>query len=304
MRTEECKEKNITILTPTYNRASLLRRLYTSLVKQTCKEFVWLVIDDGSSDETQQLIKEFQDENLLSIYYEKQVNGGKHRALNKGIAQITTPLTYIVDSDDYLPDNAVEVILCYYEKYRERQDLCGYSFLRCYEDGTVNTAYFKVDEEIDTFCNIRINGNIGGDKAEVFYTDILKEYPFPEYEGEKFLPEDLVWMQMSGKYQMVHINKCTYISEYLEGGLTKTGRAMKIYSPIGMMHRSWVYLADKNVCLKVKVKMMMLYIIYGKFAKIKMGDLIKEVKQKLLFVFLLIPSQVIYRKWKKELLIS
>ncbi|MGN1159546.1 MAG: glycosyltransferase family 2 protein [Lachnospiraceae bacterium] len=300
MKTEGWNEKLITVLTPTYNRAALLKRLYDSLVNQSCQEFIWLVIDDGSNDDTEQVMQEFQQENRITIQYQKQENGGKHRALNRGIAQIETPLTYIVDSDDFLPVDAIEMILQYHQKYKTEQHLCGYSFLRCYEDGTVNTAYFKKDEEIAAFRDIRINGNIGGDKAEVFYTDILKQYPFPEYDGEKFLPEDLVWMQMSGPYQMVHINQCTYISEYLEGGLTRTGRAMKIHSPRGMMHRSQVYLSDPKVCFKVKVKMMLLYIIYGKFAGIRSRELREDINQKLLFLMLLLPAHMIYRKWKHE----
>lgn len=292
--------KTITVLTSTYNRAELLKRLYDSLVKQTCQDFKWLVIDDGSSDNTQQIIRDLQEERKISILYQKQENGGKHRALNKGIAQIESPLTYIVDSDDFLPTDAVETILRYHQKYKDEEKLCGYSFLRCYEDGTVNTAYFEKEEEISTYRDVRINGNIGGDKAEVFFTEVLKKYPFPEYEGEKFLPEDLIWMQMSGPYQMVHINKCIYISEYLEGGLTRTGRAMKIYSPRGMVHRSKVYLEDTEVCLKVKIKMMILYIVYGKFAGIEIKNLMQEVPQKLLFLILLLPSNLIYCKWKKE----
>ena len=290
----------VTILTPTYNRAGYLPRLYNSLIEQTSKDFIWFVIDDGSADDTQQKIKNYQNENRIPILYQKQENGGKHRALNRGISQIETQLTFIVDSDDYLPADAIEIILQYHNKYKEMKNLCGYSFLRCYEDGTVNTAYFEKDEEISTYRDIRINGNIGGDKAEVFFTNILKKYPFPEFEGEKFLPEDLVWMRMSGPYEMVHINKCIYISEYLEGGLTKTGRAMKIYSPKGMMRRSQVYLEDNKVCLKVKMKMMLLYLVYGKFANESMRELMRGVRQKILLLIMALPSELFYQKWKKE----
>lgn len=292
--------KTITILTPAYNRAELLKRLYQSLKEQTCQDFVWMIIDDGSKDETGQVIEAFQKENCISIVYERQENGGKHRALNRGIARIDSELTFIVDSDDFLPKDGVEIILKYHKKYKDTENLCGYSFLRCYEDGSVNTAYFKVDEEISTYREVRINGNIGGDKAEVFFTEILKKYPFPEFEGEKFMPEDTVWMQMSGPYEMVHINRCIYISEYLEGGLTKSGRAMKIYSPLGMMCRSMVYLKDTAVNLKVKLKMQLLYIIYGRFAGKGFGKLLKEVPNKLLFAVLYLPGSLLYLKWKSE----
>lgn len=291
----------VTIITPAYNRAKHLKDLYESLKKQTVRDFEWLIVDDGSTDRTEQTVREFCAEEQVRIrYLKRSVCGGKHRALNMGIPAIETELTFIVDSDDYLPEDAVGTVLTYHEKYKGQEGLCGYSFLRCFPDGTVNTAYFKQDEEISTYRDVRINGGIGGDKAEVFYTRILKQFPFPEYEGERFLPEDLVWMQMSGPYQMVHINKCIYIGEYLVGGLTNSGRAMKIHSPRGMQQRSLVYLHDDGVCLKVQVKMMLLYIIYGRFAGTAPGRLYREVPRKLLFIVLLLPGCLLYRKWKRE----
>lgn len=293
------EQVTLTIITPTYNRADHLQSLYKSLRSQTNMNFKWLVVDDGSTDDTEQVIQEFIADEQINIQYVKRENGGKHRALNTGIAAIETELTFIVDSDDHLPEDAVEIILMYHDKYRNTPELCGYSFLRCDEDGSVNTAYFKKDEEISSYRDVRINGNIGGDKAEVFYTKILKQFPFPEYNGEKFLPEDLVWMQMSGPYRMVHINRCIYIGEYLDGGLTRSGRSMKIHSPKGMMVRSEVYLNDTGVCLKVKVKMMMLYIIYGKFAELSTRELYDRSTLKMLYLSLILPSILIYRKWNK-----
>lgn len=301
--------RQLTIVTPTYNRKQLLRRLYESLVAQTRTDFIWFVIDDGSTDGTEEEVGRFISESKIEILYQKQENGGKHRALNRAIAQIETELTFIVDSDDYLPKDAVEIILSYHQKYKPfiKNDcpygkLCGYSFLRCYEDGSVNTAYFKKDEEIAAFRDVRINGGIGGDKAEVFYTEILKQYPFPEYVGEKFLPEDLVWMQMSGPYRMVHVNRCVYISEYLDGGLTKSGRAMKIHSPRGMMERSLVYLQDPQVKASVKLKMLILYQIYGRFAGQCFMELMRGLPeggaQRAAFVLLWIPTEMLYHLWK------
>ncbi len=147
---------------------------------------------------------------------------------------------------------------------------------------------------------VRINGGIGGDKAEVFYTDVLKEYPFPEFRGEKFMPEDTVWMMMSEKYAMVHINECVYISDYLEGGLTRSGRRMKIYSPKGMMLRSKVYLENNKVCLKVKIKMQLLYIIYSRFAGMSRKEAAGQLSGKGLFYLLYIPGVLVQKRWGKE----
>lgn len=294
---------SITILTPTYNRAAYLPKLYQSLTEQTNRDFLWMVIDDGSTDDTGSLVEGWQQEKAIPIVYERQENGGKHRALNRGIARITSELTFIVDSDDYLPKDAVEIILKYHNQYRqqrEAQKLCGYSFLRCHQDGRVNTAYFPEDGMIGTYRDVRINGNIGGDKAEVFYTDILQQFPFPEYAGEKFMPEDVVWMQMSGPYQMVHLNENVYICDYLEGGLTNTGHRMKIHSPRGMVLRSRIYLKDSYVKWKVKIKMMLLYIIYGRFAGYSMRQLRKESGKPGLWICCYLPACFFYHKWKKE----
>ncbi len=289
--------RKLTILTPTYNRAAYLPRLYESLERQTNRDFLWLVVDDGSSDHTKDLIASYGNEKV-EVRYIAQKNAGKHTALNRGISEIETELTFIVDSDDYLPENAVETILRYHEKYKGTPGLCGYSFLRCHGDGRVNTAYFPSEELIGTYAEVRINGGIGGDKAEVFYTRILKQYPFPTFPNEKFLPEDVVWMQMSGPYQMVHINENIYFCDYLENGLTNTGKRMKIHSPRGMVLRAKIYLDDPTVCLKVKLKMMLLFQIYGRFARIPAKKLKEETGKRFLWVVCKAPAFFLYLAWK------
>lgn len=292
--------KELTILTPSYNRAALLPRLYESLKKQSCKQFEWLLVDDGSHDETGQLAADWQAENRIAFRYVRKENGGKHTALNAGIASVETKLVFIVDSDDWLPENAVETILRYHERYKEREGICGYSFLRFYPDGQVNEAFFPENEKVDTYVNVRINGHIGGDKAEVFFADILKRYPFPVFGAEKFLPEDLVWVQLSGPYKMVHINECIYISEYLEGGLTKSGRKMKLRSPRGMMARSFAYLQDETVDGRTKLKMALLYDVYGHAVdKGQLSEQERDRRHWLLWACA-VPGWFLYQIWKRK----
>ena len=290
--------KKITILTPSYNRAHTLPALYESLLKQDTDVFEWLVVDDGSTDATRKLVEGWQGEGKISIRYLHKQNGGKHTALNEGIRLIESELTFIVDSDDWLPENAVEIILQYHEKYREMEGICGYSFLRFYPDGKVNDAFYPQDEWIDTYINARINAGIAGDKAEVFFTDVLKRYPFPVYEGEKFVPEDLVWVQMSGPYKMVHINRCVYISDYLEGGLTCSGKRMKIHSPKAMTERARLYLNDASVNKKTKCKMILLYVIYGHFAQYSEKKLANDLNRKVWYIAGFVPGTVLYLIWK------
>ena len=298
----------LTIITPTYNRADKIEKLYKSLCEQTNKEFEWLIIDDGSTDETSAGIQGFIDRADFKIRYEFQENGGKHRALNKGIAMIESRLTFIVDSDDWLTDDAVETILKFDDKYEDRKDsdkICGFSFLRAYSNGQVNTGEYAKDEIVDTFRQQRINNNLLGDKAEVYYTDILKKYPFEEFDGEKFMPEDAVWLKMSGPYNMVHINHVIYYCDYLEGGLTKSGKGMKIHSPYGMMFRSAVYLNDPMVNAKTKLKMAVLYDVYSGFAskksqKEKHRCKVENGLGKFLVGLVYLPSLLIYAFWNKK----
>ncbi len=290
----------LTIITTTYNRSEYLPKLYESLKRQSDPHFRWLLVDDGSRDDTALLAEQWQREGVLDFRYLYKENGGKHTALNLGISQIDTELTFIVDSDDWLPENAVERILYYHEKYRNQEGLCGYSFLRFYPDGTVNTARFPEEEKIGTYVGVRINGGIGGDKAEVFRTDILKRYPFPVFGQERFLPEDLVWVKMSGPYRMVHINECVYISDYLDGGLTKSGRRMKMRSPLGMMARSAVYLKDPTVNIRTKCKMMLLYQIYGRCAGISLKKLRGTVRMDWLYQLCRFPAWILYEEWRRK----
>lgn len=288
----------LTIITPTYNRAKELNKLYDSLCRQTCGDFKWLIVDDGSTDETTGVVKGFQNSSSFPIDYVYKQNGGKHTALNLGISQIDSPLTFIVDSDDYLTEDAVENIKKIYEKYNNNSAICGYSFLRAFPDGKVNGKLFSENELIGSYIDTRINcDDTCADKAEVYLTRCLQEFPFPEYENERFLSEDLVWIRISRKYKMVHINKVIYIGNYLEGGLTNNRRQHNIKSPLGCMNRAIEFM-QHDIKFKYRIKGCLQYIIYGKFAHISLIKIIKNATDKWLVFFLLIPGLIIYNIWR------
>lgn len=289
---------NITVLTPTFNRAYILNKLYSSLINQTFSNFEWLIIDDGSSDNTEELVEEWKTENKIKIRYYKKENGGKHRALNFGIKKIKNELTFIVDSDDYLTEDAIETITYYYNKYKENKNLSGYSFLRGYPNGEVNGEKFKENELIDSFINCRLKHNVKGDKSEVYFTSILKKYPFLEIPNEKFLFEDYVWIQIGAKYEMVHINKIIYIGEYLEDGLTKNMMKVKVGSPKGMSERGLI-LCSKECNLKTRIKGIIHYTSYGLLSGEKSHFLFKKCKYKLLFILFYLFSILYYIKLLK-----
>lgn len=292
-------EKLITVLTPTYNRGENLKKLYNSLKKQENKNFIWYIVDDGSKDNTESIVKGFLNEGFIDIRYKKKHNGGKHTAINVAMKDIKTPLTFIVDSDDWLTENAIQCIAKYYEKYKNDKELCGFSFLRKFPNGEINDKKFPINEKKESFIESRINGNIAGDKAEVFFSMKLREFPFPEFRDEKFISEDIVWIKMALKYKMIHINEPIYISDYLEGGLTKSGRKMRIKSPKGGRERSKM-LMIKECNLKTRIKGTILYIIYSKFDKKNLKEILKDTEYKGLVIFFYIVSIIIYFIWEKK----
>lgn len=289
---------NITILTPTYNRSYILGRLYESLVKQTEKNFEWLIIDDGSTDDTAELVEGFIKNNEIKIRYIKENNGGKHRALNTGIRLIDSDLIFIVDSDDYLLPNAIQEILTLHKGYFDDVSVCGYSFLRCFPDLSINGQQFPKSPYLSDYVSCRLNEGIKGDKAEVYKTSILAQYPFLEISGEKFIFEDFVWIQMAEKYNTIHVNIPIYVGDYLEDGLTKNISKTKINNPLGMFERAKI-VGKSKAKYTVKAKAMVMYIVYGIIAKKTFASMLNYSFDKLLFLSLFIPSSI-YFKVKME----
>ncbi|MBS3200930.1 glycosyltransferase family 2 protein [Turicibacter bilis] len=285
----------VTILTPTYNRAHTLNKCFESLCNQNCKEFIWLIIDDGSTDNTKEVVNKFLDITPFDIIYKYKENGGKHTALNTGIEMIKTELTFIVDSDDRLTPDAVEIINTTWNMIKDK-NLCGINFLRGYSEDTVIGDKFPDSDVVDNGIKIQFNYNVKGDKAEVWRTDLLKTFPFPVYGDERFLGENIVWWKIALEYDMYYINKIIYITEYLDGGLSKSGRRLRINSPIGGMENSKVGM-NKKFPLKERIKRTWLYIAYGFFANKSILEILKNEYFKITFINLPF-GFALYKYWK------
>ena len=212
----------ISIFTPTYNRKNLIERLYQSLLQQTQKNFEWLVVDDGSTDDTEMYFSDLlAKQQPFPIRYIKQKNGGKHRAINNGVKNATGELFFIVDSDDYLTENAVEKINQWVTTLDHSHKWAGISGLKGYSKDSV-VGQRSEAPYIDAKNSERRKCNLLGDKAEIYFTDILKKYPFPEIPDEKFISEEVVWNAIARDgYYLRWFNEIIYICNYLDGGLTK-----------------------------------------------------------------------------------
>lgn len=289
-------EPLLTIITPTFNRADKLPTLFESLAHQTNHDFIWLIVDDGSTDNTEKVVDGFAPNEFDIIYLEKS-NGGKHTALNKGIRETNTVLTMIVDSDDYLMSDAVEQIKYYYNKYRGVSEIHCYSFNK---GRNANDNFVKIPQRefVDSYIHCRIKQSRPGDRAEVFFTEELKSHPFPVFNGEKFLSEDVVWIAIGLHSRCVFVDRTIYICEYLKNGLTANDKPAKFASPQGSMLRGKL-LMTKECGWKANLKGA---IIYDAYRHVKMPSdqrLSLSKREQLLTVLCKPIGYYYYKKWGK-----
>lgn len=211
----------ITLFTPTYNRAHLLSRLYNSILMQDVIDVEWLIVDDGSIDDTEALIENFKKESIINIRYYKKSNGGKHTAINFGLQYAKGELFFIIDSDDVLAENALKNIKIHYQSIKNNNNICGIVGLSQYIDKQeIVGDYFLRDDWEVSFADIYLKYHLKGDKSVAFKTEVLRKYPFPEKQGIRFVFEAVVWHEMSKKYNVLALNMIVQFVEYQKSGVS------------------------------------------------------------------------------------
>ena len=249
----------ISILTPTYNRGKLLLPLYESLKNLTFEDFEWLIVDDGSEDDTEQYALSWIAHNIenaeFPICYIKKSNGGKHTAINRGVREANGELILILDSDDTLPEDSLATIAQYYEQCKGYKDCAGVCGLMSHHDGQLIGTGFPKDPMYESALQFRYaeKSNVTGDLLEIYKTSVMREFPFPEIENEKFCPESLVWNRIANKYKLFCFNKVVYYRDYLEGGLTSKIVRIRMNSPIAST-MTYAEMLDYNISLKWKIR--------------------------------------------------
>lgn len=223
----------ITVFTPTYNRAYIIENLYRSLQRQSFTDFEWLVIDDGSSDQTEELFDRWvAEENAFPIRYYKQENGGKCRAINRALDLAEGELFFTMDSDDYLTDDALKTIERWEASLPRNLRYCGFA-------GNLGTAFNETPNSLfkeDYFDGTALDryGRVNGERAMVFYTDIHRKYLYPIFPDETFMTEAVAWNRMAHDgYKMRFFNDIIWIYEYKEDGLTNAGSKLFLDNPWG-----------------------------------------------------------------------
>lgn len=222
--------KTLTIFTPAYNRAYTLHLGYEALLRQTCQDFEWLIIDDGSTDNTRELVAEWIKENKIPIRYHYQENQGMHGAHNTAYRLITTELNTCIDSDDYMPDDAVEKIVTFWKKYGSNQ-VAGIIGLDADFQGNIIGTTFT--EEQTTLGGFYAQGG-KGDKKMIYRTEIINKYPeYPLFKGEKYVSLGYKYELIDQDYSLLTLNEVLVKVEYRPDGSSMNMFRQYIKNPQG-----------------------------------------------------------------------
>lgn len=224
----------ITILTPTFNRAYILTNAYTSLQKQTNQCFEWLIVDDGSVDNTKELIDMWIREDIIKIRYIFQENQGKHIAINKGVQNAINHYFMILDSDDILLPTCIDEVLQNLDSVKDDTSVAGTTFFIATEEyaGKEDAEYKRiVSYEKDFIFRTKF-------KREAVFclkTEVWKEFPYPKFPREKFCPESLILSRITRKYKLLFYTKVLAEGEYRQDGLTAKYWQLLLNNPRGSM---------------------------------------------------------------------
>lgn len=288
--------KTLTIFTPAYNRAHTLSRTYESLLHQTCDDFEWLIVDDGSKDSTKELVDRWIQENKISIRYIYQQNQGMHGAHNTAYRNIHTELNTCIDSDDYMPDDAVETIVNFW-KVHGSDKYAGIIGLDCTENGNIIGTSFPKEMKETTLSGFYAQGG-KGDKKLVYRTEIIKQYPeYPIFEGEKYVGLAYKYMLIDQDYSLLTLNKPLVVVEYQQDGSSMNMYRQYWNNPKGFaFYRKTEMVTTQSIIRKFQV---CIHYVSSSFI-MKNKTFIQESPQKFLTILAILPGYILYKYIKNK----
>lgn len=208
----------LTVFTPTYNRAYTLNNCYESLKRQSSDDFEWLIIDDGSTDNTKELVAGWVEENVITIRYIYKENGGMHSGYNTAYDNITTELAVCIDSDDYMTDDAVETIISFWNE-NKHYDIAGIVGLNITQNGQIIGKPLPDQKKMKVYDYYnRLGGR--GDKKMVYRPELIRPFRSPEFKGERLFPTAYKYFMVDLNYDMLVLDKPLCVVEYMPDGFT------------------------------------------------------------------------------------
>lgn len=287
----------LSILTATYNRANFLPKLYES-IKENLKYNItpeWIIVDDGSIDDTKNIVQSFIDENKVIIKYLYQKNSGKMAAINEAVKMATGDLMVDCDSDDYLVNNSFEIIEKNAEKILNNEKFYGLVFLKREENGKISGKEFKQKEYITTMFDLYFKEDIGGEKILVYNSKIRKMYSHQLEHNEKFITEARMYHKMDEKYKLIAINEVIEQGSYIEDGYTKNINKTFKSNPYGyyMYFKELLEKNMKGVKFSKRLYVIKHYILFSYLTGNKFNaNVIKDVLNKFLYIILYLPGMM------------
>ncbi len=250
----DSNNKTITVFTPSFNRAYCLHQCYESLVAQSSKDFIWLIIDDGSTDNTKELVSKWITANKIHIKYHYQQNQGMHGAHNTAYELIDTELNVCIDSDDYMPNDAIEKILNFWKSSTKNDFTAGLIGLDSYKNGEIIGNKFPSNLSNSTLEDLYHKYKVKGDKKIVYLTNIVKKYnPYPIYENERFVPLGSLYLMIDKDFKLLCLNEVLCVVEYMEDGSSRNILKQYYRHPKGFRYSRIINMKFSNY-FKVRLK--------------------------------------------------
>jgi len=275
MNTSNIQKFTFTVFTPTYNRAHLLPRVYQSLREQTFKDFEWIIVDDGSEDNTPELVSNYQSSADFTIRYYRQTNSGKHVAINRAVEVANGQFFVILDDDDWLHPQALERMWNHWNSIpeQERSRFAGVVGLYAYADGRVVGKPFPQDIIDSNAVEIRTTYGAQGDKFGMHVTDVLRRYPFPVNLG-RFVPEGLVWNRMAISYKERYVNEVLAFKEYQPDGLSARSVLLRAHNAAAarLYYQEFAQLRGVYVPITWRFKALVNYVRFSLHGRMSMYE--------------------------------
>jgi len=290
----------ISVLTSIYNRANLITKLYSSLINNSKYgiDIEWLIMNDGSTDNTEEVIEKFIKEKKINIKYYKQSNQGKMVSINKLVEYATGDLIIDCDSDDYFTEDAFDTIKKEYEDNKDKKEIYGLCFLK-YDQSEKNMGN-EFKNKKTTMFDLYFKEGETGEKAVVFYGNIRKQYKHELEHEEKFVTEARMYHKMDEKYKMICINNPIMICEYQEAGYSKNIVKQFKENPYGYYEyfKEILQRDMKGVLLNKRIYAIKHYILFSYLTKQYRGKNIRNISNKLMYYVLLIPGIIKSKKYR------